>query len=380
MELIFILAFVCVFGAVSIGIAALIFFIVRHSQRRVERLVKIGDSLGLASEGAGRIGGLRGGVRVSVRHVTEGSGDNSSSWTYVEAEIDPPLRLGLNVRRKGWLGVAWSELFGSGDVPVGIPAFDASFAVDAVEREEVPRLFDPVMVAALMGAHATSQRLWISDDRVHTSFSGFSTDVGKITFHLDSMIHLARTARVARRRMGPTAREREVVASWGGLAGEAGFRFDPDTLVLSGTSGRHRFTIAPTLDQTGWSTRFRVAYDRPLGVALIVQKERALAAVGRLFGMRDIEVGDQRFDDTFRVKGTDETAVRHILGDSTLRDRILSLFTAARSFEIHDDCVDAVARGLTTDAAGLTQSLEKVVAIAEGLRARVDAPSGGAYR
>jgi len=375
------------FALVAIAVLAsfalfggLIFWVVKRASWSADRLVKIGQTLGLAAEGNRRLAGLRNGVHVCVRHVTEGSGDNKSSWTYAEAEIDPPLRLGLNLRRKGWLGTAWSELFGASGIAVGDPAFDADFTINAIEAGDVPRLFDADLKAALVHAHGTLQRLWITDDKVHASFSGFSTDQTKITLYLDSVIRLAQIAQVSRRRMGPTAREREVQSAWGAIAQMSGWRFDPETLVLEGESGRHRFTVVPTLGKSGWSTRFRVSFDRGLGVALILRKEFALAAVGRLFGMTDIEVGEARFDSAFRVKGSDPDAVKHILGDTKVRESLLHLLSAARKLEVHDDCIDATAQGLISDQAALSHSLSLVVEVAEGLRSRIDAPRVGAYR
>ncbi len=59
---------------------------------------------------------------------------------------------------------------------------------------------------------------------------------------------------------------------------------------------------------------------------------------------------------------------------------MLAVFAAAKSLEVHDECVDAVATGLVSESAALSQSLGRVVEIADGLRSRLDAPSVGAYR
>ncbi len=379
-ELAAILAFISFFVLVSVGIAILFVFALGTGTRKGERLRELGQRLGLSSAGPRWIAGTREGVQCSVRFVTEGSGDNKSSWTYVEATIDPPLRLGLNLRAQHWLGAAFSDLLGAPDLRVGDAAFDEAFRLSALEKDEVPSLFDPQLRTHCLWAHRSFTRFWLTDDRVHASLRGHSVDETKIQTYLDGVVRIALDARRARLAMGPTAREQQVIDSWGQLAIATGYRFVPQTLALSGESGRHEFTVVPILGASGWSTRFRVTFDRPLGVALHVRREHALASLGRLFGMTDIEVGDPRFDDFFTIKGSDPDTIRHIFGEESLRTAILELFAAAKSFEIHDEHLDAEAMGLVADGAALDRSLKSVVAIAEGLRSRLAVPSGGAYR
>jgi hypothetical protein len=362
------------------GVGFLIYWSIKRSKWQRDRLAKVGTKHGLAPQGRRCVAGSRGGVHCSIRQVTEGSGDNSSSWTYVEAEIDPPLRLGLNLRKKGWLGQAFSELLGARDVTVGDAHFDASFNLNAIERDEVARLFDENLRAALMRAHGALRRMWMTDDRVHASFGGWSVDEVRILAYLDAVTHLANEAKRARRSMGPTTRERSVLANWGGLAQVSEYRFDEESLTLEGERGRHRFAVVPVLGPSGWSTRFRVSFGRPLGVALQLRKEHALASVGRLFGFSDIEVGDPRFDDVFSIRGTDPDAIRAIFSDPALRERLLALFAGAKSLEVQDELIDAVAMGLVSNSADLARSLDRVVEVAEGLRSSVEAPRVGAYR
>jgi hypothetical protein len=63
-----------------------------------------------------------------------------------------------------------------------------------------------------------------------------------------------------------------------------------------------------------------------------------------------------------------------------LRERLLALFAGAKSLEVQDELIDAVAMGLVSNSADLARSLDRVVEVAEGLRSSVEAPRVGAYR
>ena len=370
-------AFLVFFGLLTVGIL----FLARASGRRMGRQRDAAvAALGLRAEGRRGLVGERDGVPVRVRHATEGSGDNRRSYTYVEAELDPPLRLGLNLRAQRWLGARFSELFGS-DVKLGDPRLDEAFHINAVEQEELPRfLAFPEFRETLMQAWASNSRFWITDDVVHVSFSGHTYAPERLESPLAWVVAMAKNAREARRRMGPTAREQAVIASWGGLAGSLGWTFDTERLSLDGSRGRLRFHVVPLLQRKGWSTRFRIDFPRPLGASLSLTREGSLTPVARWFGMQDIEVGDPRFDSTFVVKGEDKNAVRHLLGDAAIRDGLVTLMGAAKSLRVADDHIDAVAQGLVEDAARLQSSLDSVADLADRLVVRVSAPSQGAYR
>ncbi|MBW2462620.1 MAG: hypothetical protein JRH11_13305 [Deltaproteobacteria bacterium] len=376
------LAMICFslsFLLVPAALIGLVVWLVRRNMRRADLFAQAAGPLGLSPEGQRRLVGVRSGVHVRLRHVHEGSSDNRSSWTYVEATIDPPLRLGARINAQGWLGAAFSELVGK-DISVGDPSFDRDFSVGAIEEDEIARFLNPEFRRDLSGIRARYPSLWVTDDEVLLKFSGWVTDAHRLGLALDAAVGLSSGALAARRAMGPTARERAVIDSWSRVAMESGWAFDREQLALTGAVDRASFQVVPVLNRSGWSTRFRVSFDRPLGVDLQLRKQGAFSAVGRFFGVQDIVIGDPRFDDSFTVKGSNPDGVRRVLDDEALRGQLLTLLAAAKSFEVGDNHVEALAHGLVDQAPSLRHSLDLVAEVARGLRARVDAPAVGAYR
>jgi hypothetical protein len=69
-------------------------------------------------------------------------------------------------------------------------------------------------------------------------------------------------------------------------------------------------------------TRMRVPFVNPSGFRFTVYRKSVFSGVAKLFGMQDIEIGDDEFDREFIVKGTDESHVRTLLSRIPLRELI----------------------------------------------------------
>jgi hypothetical protein len=69
-------------------------------------------------------------------------------------------------------------------------------------------------------------------------------------------------------------------------------------------------------------TRIRAAFANPGGFRFTVYRKSMFSGVAKLFGMQDIEVGEEAFDRDFIVKGTDESRVRTLLSNPHLRQLI----------------------------------------------------------
>ena len=76
-------------------------------------------------------------------------------------------------------------------------------------------------------------------------------------------------------------------------------------------------------------TRMRAPYVNPNSFRFTIYRKGFFSGIGKFFGMQDIEIGDQQFDDDFIIKGTDESQVRALLSHQKLRDLI------ARQPDIH---------------------------------------------
>jgi hypothetical protein len=69
-------------------------------------------------------------------------------------------------------------------------------------------------------------------------------------------------------------------------------------------------------------TRMRAPFANPGGFRFSIYRKSVFSAVGKLFGMQDIEIGDEAFDRDFVIKGTDEGQVRTLMSRIRLRDLI----------------------------------------------------------
>lgn len=341
------------------------------ASERTEALAASAPHLGLSVIEGRRLGGQRGGVPVEISHSASGGSRAQIHWTNAEARIEPPLRLGLELRARSSNAPATLKDMVGEDLEIGDPALDGPFQISVVERADVPRLLAvPELRAVLLRAAGSFDRVWITDERAYASMRGFSYDPANLAVMLDWVVSLAVSARAARRRMGRTARDEAIFQKWGPLAGARGYALDAESLVLSGTASGVPFTVAPVVEDTGWATRFRARLPRPLGVDLRLSKQDAFDGVAAFLGMQDIEIGDPSFDDAFVVRGRDEAAVRWVLADPTLRAGLVELLGAAKRLEVADTHVEAVAHGLVEEPAALDRSLGEVIAIARGLGAR----------
>jgi hypothetical protein len=68
----------------------------------------------------------------------------------------------------------------------------------------------------------------------------------------------------------------------------------------------------------------RAPYVNPEGFRFTISRTGFLSGLGKLLGMRDIEVGDPEFDEAFILRGTDEAKVRALLADPALRALIVA--------------------------------------------------------
>ena len=69
-------------------------------------------------------------------------------------------------------------------------------------------------------------------------------------------------------------------------------------------------------------TRMRAPYVNPEGFRFTIYRKSFFSDMGKLLGMQDIEVGDPEFDETFIIKGNDETRVRSLFADPKIRSLV----------------------------------------------------------
>ena len=69
-------------------------------------------------------------------------------------------------------------------------------------------------------------------------------------------------------------------------------------------------------------TRMRMPYVNRDGFRFNIYRKSAFSGIGKLFGMKDIEVGDAFFDDQFIIQGEPGILVRSMLNNSRIRHLI----------------------------------------------------------
>jgi len=79
-----------------------------------------------------------------------------------------------------------------------------------------------------------------------------------------------------------------------------------------------------------------VAFQSHNGFAFRIFNEKKTSAIGKLFGMEDIQIGDAEFDSKFIVQATEKLKVVELFGNLALRDLILEQ-QGNLDFKIIDD-------------------------------------------
>jgi hypothetical protein len=82
-------------------------------------------------------------------------------------------------------------------------------------------------------------------------------------------------------------------------------------------------------------TRMRAPYVNPDGFRFTVYRRGLFSDIGKWFGMQDVEVGFQPFDEIFIIKGTSEGKLRQLFANARIRE-LLAKQPEIR-FEVKDD-------------------------------------------
>lgn len=69
-------------------------------------------------------------------------------------------------------------------------------------------------------------------------------------------------------------------------------------------------------------TRMRVPYKRENDIQFKMSRKNIFSGLGRMFGMPLIETYDYDFDDEFVLKGNDESIIKDIFQNQSIKDRI----------------------------------------------------------
>lgn len=275
--------------------------------------------------------GRRHGVEVVVLNYETGGGSSTVAWTGALARVDPPLFLGLNLSRQGFL----SNLFGASDIRLGDPAMDEELYVLGFDparvasflRPDLPHVRD--LLTRMVGT-LRQQELCVTDSAVLVSQTGSHAEPEPLGRMLDAGIWFARTL-AARRAEVPRDDDLFRMLEWQAYASAAGLVFDPERLTLTGVRSGAAVEVALETEGQKTHTGVTVHFPSSTGLGLTVRRTGLPGFLQGLFG-QDIKVGDKDFDEMFLVTGYPEPAVRALLG----RPNVLGVLKAvgARTSEV----------------------------------------------
>jgi hypothetical protein len=128
-----------------------------------------------------------------------------------------------------------------------------------------------------------------------------------------------------RKWFGPSRKE-----IWQQLSEQMGARFVEGGFMkgdkVQVTHGDWTLTLDTYVVSTGKVTvvytRMRAPYINPDGFRFTIYRRGFFSDVAKLFGMQDIEIGDEAFDRGFIVKATDEAKIRQLLSNPRVRELI----------------------------------------------------------
>jgi hypothetical protein len=117
---------------------------------------------------------------------------------------------------------------------------------------------------------------------------------------------------------------------WGQIATDIGGSYEDGGFwgrdVLRYRSGEWEITLDTYTVSTGKSsttyTRMRAPFINKDGLYFKIYREGIFSAIGKLFKMQDITVGDPFFDEQFVVKGNNEEKLKQLLSDPKLKELI----------------------------------------------------------
>lgn len=160
------------------------------------------------------------------------------------------------------------------------------------------------------------------------------------------------------------------IAAWRQAAAELGISASVgkglSKPLLTGTVGGHPVRIDTYTQRSGNSsttyTRYRVGYP-PLNIGLSLKRQGAFSVITRLFGVQDVTVGDQFFDEAFTVKTSNPQGLRGLLTPS-VRSGLMRLLASYGSAVVSDDHIQITKARFESKTEVLKSTTQRMVATA----------------
>jgi hypothetical protein len=163
-------------------------------------------------------------------------------------------------------------------------------------------------------------------------------------------------------------------SAWEELATRLGLTFDPGNffghgMSISGTYRSQHLTLDKFTRRTGKSqityTRIVLFLKQPTQLELMVTTEGLFSKIGKLFGMKEIQTGDEALDQRYIIKGQPENMVISLLQSYDVRQKLVeapSLHIKVQGQEIYYE-----KRGFNGDENNLIALFDLMTGLAGGI-------------
>lgn len=119
-------------------------------------------------------------------------------------------------------------------------------------------------------------------------------------------------------------------------------------------------------------TIVEVFFEEAFDYEMQIYKEQFYHFIGKkLFGVQDIQVGDEKLDKELLIKGKNEHAIKDLITDRNIKEKILELFALYPEITIEDSRIIYDAMGVKSNPNMIKDLLEKMTELA-GLMANED--------
>lgn len=353
------LAFLTLLVGVALPVWVL-FLLLRRGKRQLDAAIAyrhVASELGLDVDTRGvSVHGHLDDDRLWVGEVMVGHGQDRRTAIWGVLDLERPLGLGLQVRRRGLS----ERVFRRGRAPgveLGDP-FDQRFELRGDSAPRVRALVgDPGVKAALGGLMARWPDVVVTDSSVRVHLKAHETDPERLMDLVERMRNLARTLSEARRAVGVPDALTSVVTAWAGIDD---LELEPWLPALKGQlEGREVLVTIHRVDR-GYRAELRLMLEPPRELGLRVRPQTGpdgYWSVGQ-----DIQFDDAAFDRAYVVKGWDPDRVR-----DHLTPQVREALLAVQTVNLMLDDRRLVLRGLSTDVRTVREALRDATRIADAL-------------
>lgn len=340
------------------------YLVVARGKRQLDAAVayrSVARNLGLEVDTRGvSLQGHLGDRRLWVGEVMVGHGPDRRTAVWGVVDLRRPLGLGLQVRRRGL-----SERVFRRNRSPGIELGQQIDRRVEVRGDHAPQ------VRTLLGAREVREALSqlmdfrpdvvITDNSVRVHLARALARETELDELVQRMLSLARSLEDSRRLVSPPDRLAVLVPEWEAVATRLGLELEACLPAVVGEVTGRKVVATVTRGERGYETSVRLwfAEHRPLGLRVRPQVEPdGYWSVGQ-----DIQLGDDRFDQAFVVKGWDPGRVRERL-HADARGAFLEANALGR---LNVEDVRLTLGGLPLDGPSVEEAIGRALAVADAL-------------